>query len=99
MTGIVQNIATKMTNERDEYIFKALERFGITKDNFTEYRSRIMVYTWQDVNTGVRYERYNLDDRPIFSVVSWTELDMDSEHMSYKATYNTKIVFFEEVEK
>lgn len=97
MTGIIQRIATKMANERDKCIFEALKRFGITKDNVIEYRSRIVVYTWQDTNTGVRYERYSLDDRPIFSVASWTEMDTDVEHSSYKLTDKTKIVFFEEI--
>ena len=97
MTGILQSFATKMTNERDECIFKALERFGITRENFTEYRSRITIYTWQDTNTGVRYERYSLDDRPIFNITSWIEMDMDAEHFSYKVTNNTKIIFFEGV--
>ena len=96
---LARHISSTISNERENLIFNALERFGITRDNYNEYTNRILVYTWSDNSAGITYNRYSLDNKSIFSLVSWTEFDTDVEHMSYKATYKTKIEFFEEVEK
>lgn len=97
--GLSSYISSSLVKKKDDLIFKALERFGITRDNFIKHKDRITVYTWTDVNAGVTYDRYTLDSKPIFNITSWPEMEMDEENMSYKAIFKTKIEFFEEVEK
>lgn len=91
--NLLSSFATKLVNEKDEFIFKALGRFGITRDNLTEYNDRLIISRHHDMKSGITYDRYNLDYKPIFTVMSWCEPHLDKP---YSFEYKTRIEFFEE---
>lgn len=95
MTAMYLTAATeKLTKEKDDLIYKALERFGITRDNVFDYVGRLAMCTHYDGERGITYEQYMLDHRPIFTVMTWSEPNPDEY---WKMTFKIKIEFVEEV--
>lgn len=64
----VDEAADIFVKNHDDYLLKCLEPYGITPENVKEQSSRVTIYSYDDLQTGIRKERYHIDGKYAFDI-------------------------------